>query len=223
MELIHIAVDGPAGAGKSTVAKKVASKFDILHLDTVAMYIAIGLYALKKGIDTQDEEQVKKILEEIDIDVKYTNNKQQTLLNGNDVSANIRTSEVSRAASDVSKWSSVRNKLVLLQQKIAKSISIVMDGRDIGTYVLPDAKYKFYITASVQERAKRRYLELKEKEGENTIYLEDIEKEIIARDYQDMNREVTPLTKADDAILIDTTDLSIEEVINMVLKKIGLS
>jgi cytidylate kinase len=200
----------------------IASKLDILHLDTGAMYRAIGLYAIKKGIDTQNQEQVKSILEEIDIDVKYIDKKQQTILNGSDVSAYIRTSDVSRAASDVSKWQCVRKKLVLLQQKIAKSISIVMDGRDIATYVLPDAKHKFYITASVQERAKRRYLELKEKEGENDTSLEDIEREIEARDYQDMNREFAPLKKADDSVLIDTTNLNIQQVINKILEEMGL-
>lgn len=223
MGLVHIAIDGPAGAGKSTVAKRIASELDILHLDTGAMYRAFGLFALENGINIQDVKCVQSLLDQIDIDVKYKNNKQQTLLNGRDVSSKIRTPEISKAASDISKWPCVRKKLVVLQQKIAKSISIVMDGRDIASYVLKDASHKFFITASVEERAKRRFLELKEKVGDAVTPLEDIKKEISARDYQDMNREFAPLIKAEDAIEIDTTNHSIEEVINIVLKEMGLS
>lgn len=220
MELVQIAIDGPAGAGKSTIAKRVASQLNILHLDTGAMYRAIGLYILDKKIDTNNESDIDTALSELDINVRYIDNKQITLLNEIDVNSQIRTSEVSKAASDVSKFTCVRKKLVSIQQKIASSIPIVMDGRDIGTYVLPNAKYKFFLTASVKQRAKRRYLEIIA-DNENTIF-DDVKKEIKERDFQDTHREFAPLKKANDAIEIDTTYLSIEEVLKKVYEDIGI-
>ena len=160
MDKVRIAIDGPAGAGKSTIAKNVAKKLNILHLDTGAMYRAIGLYALEKGIDPQNEKAVSKMLDDINLTVEYKDGKQQTILNGMDVSGKIRTEAVSAAASAGSKWPAVRKMLVSIQKEIAQKMSIVMDGRDIGTYVLPDAEYKFFLTASVDQRAKRRHLEL---------------------------------------------------------------
>ena len=220
MNLIHIAIDGPAGAGKSTIAKKIANKLDILHLDTGAMYRAIGLYAINNNIDTSNEKALQENLNKINITIKYENSKQQTILNGINVSNDIRTPEVSIAASNVSKWPCVRKNLVAIQRKISEKISIVMDGRDIGTYVLPNAEYKFFLTATVKQRARRRYLELKEK-GEKISY-KKIKKEIENRDHQDTHRDFVPLTKADDAIEIDTTNYTIEEVTQIVYDRLEL-
>ncbi len=220
MENIRIAIDGPAGAGKSTIAKNVAKKLNILYLDTGAMYRAVGLYAINNNIDPQDETSVTDMLEDVDITVEYDNGFQKTLLNGKDVSSLIRTEDVSKAASAVSKWPQVRKKLVSLQKAIAKKMSIVMDGRDIGTYVLPDAEYKFFLTASVKQRAKRRFDELSAKGIE--VNLEEIESDIAKRDYQDSNREHSPLYRAEDALEIDTTVLGIQEVLDLVYKKLGV-
>lgn len=220
MNLIHIAIDGPAGAGKSTIAKNIANRLDILHLDTGAMYRAIGLYALMNNIDANNESALEKALDDIKITVKYLNKKQQTILNDVDVSSHIRTPAVSNAASTVSKWPFVRKKLVEIQRNISNEISIVMDGRDIGTYVLPNANYKFYLTASVDQRAKRRYMELKSNKKE--VLFEDIKNEIEARDHQDMNREFAPLVKASDAIEIDTTELSIKQVTDIVFERLNI-
>lgn len=220
MERIRIAIDGPAGAGKSTVAKMVAKKLNILHLDTGAMYRAVGLYALRKGIDPQNEAEVTNMIDDFDITVEYKDGKQQTILNREDVSRLIRTSDVSNAASAVSKWPKVRKKLVAIQQKIASEMSIVMDGRDIGTYVIPDAEYKFFLTASVEQRAKRRFLELKE--NGHDADLDSVKTDIEKRDHQDSNREYAPLYKADDALEIDTTKLRIKQVLNIVYERLGL-
>ena len=220
MGKIRIAIDGPAGAGKSTVAKMVAKRLNILHLDTGAMYRAVGLFALRKGIDPQNEAEVSKMLGGVDIAVQYKDGKQQTVLNGEDVSHLIRTSDVSNAASAVSKWPEVRKKMVAIQQKIASGMSIVMDGRDIGTYVIPEAEYKFFLTASVGERAKRRFLELKESGHE--AELESVKTDIEKRDHQDSSREYAPLYKAEDAMEIDTTELGIEQVLQKVYERLGL-
>jgi cytidylate kinase len=220
MSNIRIAIDGPAGAGKGTIAKNVAKKLNILHLDTGAMYRAVGLNALNNGIDPQNEKEVMHMLKNIEIGIEYENGAQKTLLNGEDVSNLIRTKDVSNAASAVSKWSSVRKKLVAIQQDISKRKSIVMDGRDIGTYVMPGAEHKFFLTASVNQRAKRRFDELSQKGFE--LDLEEIEKDIAKRDYQDSNREHSPLFKADDAYEIDTTHLGINEVLDVVYKKLGI-
>ncbi len=218
--MIRIAIDGPAGAGKSTIAKSVAKKLNVLYLDTGAMYRAVGLFALIEHIDPQSEKMVNEIIDKIDINVEYDNGSQKTLLNGEDVSSLIRTQEVSSAASAVSKWPQVRKKLVSIQQDIAKKMSIVMDGRDIGTCVIPDAEHKFFLTASVTQRAKRRYEELTAKGLK--VNITDIEEDISKRDYQDSHREHSPLFKAEDALEIDTTKLNISEVLEVVYKKIGV-
>ena len=214
-----IALDGPSGSGKSTIAKKLSEKLDILYLDTGAMYRATALKALKLNVDTFDEKGVSKFIGDLDLDIKYENGSQQTYLDGENVSGKIREPQVSMAASNISSLKCVRLKMVEMQRKIAASTSCVLDGRDIGSFVLPDADYKFYITASVDVRAKRRFKELAEK-GFNVDF-EKLKKEIEERDYNDSHREFAPLIKADDAILIDTSDMSIDEVINAVMSHIN--
>ena len=214
-----IALDGPSGSGKSTIAKKLSEKLDILYLDTGAMYRATAMKALKLNVDTFDEKGVSKFIGDLDLDIKYENGSQQTYLDGENVSGKIREPQVSMAASNISSLKCVRLKMVEMQRKIAASTSCVLDGRDIGSFVLPDADYKFYITASVDVRAKRRFKELAEK-GFNVDF-EKLKKEIEERDYNDSHREFAPLIKADDAILIDTSDMSIDEVINAVMSHIN--
>ena len=213
---LTIAMDGPVGAGKSTIADAVAEKLNILHLDTGAMYRAVGLGVMDKGGDIYNEEEVCALLEnELSITVAYENGAQKTLLCGEDVSSRIRTQEAGTAASAVSRYAGVRTKMVALQQEIAKSQPILMDGRDIGTVVLPDATVKIYLTASDEERATRRMNQLREK-GDNTPF-ETILAEVRARDYQDMNREVTPLRRADDAILVDSSHMTFDETVQHIL------
>ena len=212
--IFHIAIDGPSGAGKSTIAKRLAKELDIMYLDTGAMYRAVGLKALRAQLNTQDEYAISEMMKNTLIDIHYQDGEQRIFLDEEDVTDSIRTPQVSIAASDVSKWTAVRIKLVELQREIAKGNSVVMDGRDIGTFVLPKAQYKYYITASPNERAKRRHLQLKDKGQEKPI--KDIELEIIKRDQQDMNRDFAPLTKAEDAKCIDTTAMSIQEVLETV-------
>lgn len=210
-EKIGIAIDGPAGAGKSTIAKKVSKHFKIVYLDTGAMYRTVALKALREGISTKDKLLLAQIVENINIIVDYIDGEQKIYLDNEDVSELIRTPEVSIGASDVAVVPEVRIKMVDIQRQIARETSVVMDGRDIGTYVLPDSKYKFYLTASIDERAKRRYSEQILK-GVNNITLEDVKNDIIYRDKNDSSREFAPLSKADDAIEIDSTCLSIDEV-----------
>jgi cytidylate kinase len=214
-----IAIDGPAGAGKSTAAKAVAQQLQILYLDTGAMYRTIGLGMLKNGVDIHDHDAVCAMLPALDVRVAYEEGVQHIFLNEEDVTDQIRTMEVSNAASQVAVIPQVRLKLVELQREIAKGQSIVMDGRDIGTYVLPDAEYKFFITATPAERAKRRYLELKEK-GE-TRPVNEIEAEIVARDENDSSRSFAPLKQACDAMLLDTTSMRIDEVIQFILRRVN--
>ena len=211
--MINVALDGPAGSGKSTVAKFLAKKLNILYLDTGALYRAVALYALQNGVDVEDEEKVEKLLETLDLKIEYSDEKQITKLSGKDVSKEIR-----HLASKISALKCVRAKLLSTQRNIAKSMDCILDGRDIGTTVLPDAEYKFFITASVDCRAKRRYDELIEK-GEK-VEFEQLKKEIEERDYRDSHREIAPLKKADDAVEIDTSDLNIEQVCQEVLKRI---
>ena len=213
-KIYQIAMDGPAGAGKTTVAKAVAKELDILYLDTGAMFRAMGLKALRMGISPDDEAAVSALVPDTRIDVTYENGQQHTLLDGEDVSDVIRTLEVSAAASSVGKWKAVRSMMLEQQRKIASQQSTLLDGRDIGTHVLPDAPFKFYLTATVTERARRRFLEMGEKEG---LSLEEYEAQIAARDEQDMNREVAPLRRAEDAIYLDTTGMKPEEVIRRIL------
>ncbi len=215
---MKIAIDGPAGAGKSTVAKLISEKLGINYLDTGAMYRSIAYALINKGIDPEDAVAVKDHLDEVDIEVKYIKRVQHMYLDGKDISKLIRTNEISMGASNVSKIPEVRLKLIEMQQEIARNFDIVMDGRDICTYVLPDADHKFYITASVDERARRRFKELPE--GSNLTF-EEIREDIIKRDKNDSEREFMPLKQAEDAVLVDTTDMNIDEVIDFVLKEIA--
>lgn len=210
----QIAIDGPSGAGKSTIAKAVAARLGIEYVDTGAMYRAVALKMLSRGIPMREDETLLKMLEETDIDFSCG----RVYLDGEDVSALIRTPEISKAASDCSALASVRKKLVELQQAMGRSKSIIMDGRDIGTVVLADAPYKFFLTADDEQRARRRYKELVEK-GEGCSF-EQVLSELRQRDYNDTNREVTPLRRAEDADEIDSTDMSIEAVTDYICQKI---
>lgn len=215
MNNFAIALDGPSGSGKSTIAKKISNKLNILYLDTGAMYRATALKALKLGIDTFDEQGVLTFINDINLEIKYVDGAQRTYLDGEDVSEKIREPHVSMAASNISSLKCVRLKMVDMQRKIAGNMSCVLDGRDIGSYVLPNAQYKFYITASVDVRADRRYKELTLKG--HTVDYEELKKEIEQRDFNDKNRDFAPLVQASDAILIDTSFMNIEQVVNKVL------
>ena len=210
-EIYNIALDGPAGSGKSTVAKILAKDYNILYLDTGAMYRACGLKALRLGIDPKDREAVEKMLPELNVKVEYFGGAQHTILDGEDVSSAIRENAVSMAASSISAHPAVRVKMVEMQREIAKSMSCVLDGRDIGSTVLPDAKFKFYITADSKIRAMRRFKELQER-GES-VEFEKLHAEIVARDKQDSEREFSPLVCADDAVVIDTSEMDVESVV----------
>ena len=218
--MINIAIDGPAGAGKSTVARAVAKKLGILYLDTGAMYRAMALKAMREGIDPNDKEQVLPLIECTEIYAKNIGGTQHTYLDGEDVSGLIRTPEISRGASDISAIPDVRIKLAQIQRNIAHTSDVVMDGREIGSYVIPECENKFYVTASVDERARRRLLELKEKGRDNGMTVEDMAKDIAERDYNDSHRAFAPLLRLPEAILIDTTDLTIDEAVNAVLKNL---
>ena len=211
----NIAIDGPAGAGKSTIAKMAAKKLDFIYVDTGAMYRAMALYFLRREIDAKDEKKIAEACEHINVTIAYQEGEQQVLLNGENVNACIRTEEVSMMTSNTSKYPAVREKLLYLQRELAAANNVIMDGRDIGTCVLPDAELKIYLTASASERAKRRYLEQKERGVESD--LAQIERDIIARDEQDMNREIAPLKQAEDAIYLDTSDMTIEEVVTKIV------
>ena len=211
--MLSIAIDGPGGAGKSTVAKSVATRLNVDYIDTGAMYRAVAYKTIINDVDVDDTEKIKELLEETVIDFS----KGDIFLDGKNVNKEIREPEISKVASKVSQIFEVREKLVELQRIMAKTKSVVMDGRDIGTNVLPEANCKFYMTASPQERAKRRYDELKSK-GKDVSY-EDVFSDIVHRDKQDMERELNPLRKAEDAVEIDTTGLNIQEVVDIILKK----
>ncbi len=210
----NIAIDGPAGAGKSTIAKILAKELGYVYVDTGAMYRAIAVFYMDRCVAYDDEESVNSLIPEIDIRIEYKDGIQQVILNGENVTGRLRTEEVGKMASKTSAYPKVREKLVELQQNLARVTNVVMDGRDIGTKVLPDADLKIYLTASAKARAKRRYDELVQK-GEKCDY-DVILKDIEERDYQDMHRKESPLTKAADAVEIDSSDMSIEEVINTV-------
>lgn len=212
---MNIAIDGPAGAGKSSIAKLVAQKLSFVYFDTGAMYRTIALYALEHHINPAREEDVVAVLDEIQITLSHEDGEQEIFLNGTNVSKDIRREEVGKNASTVAKYAAVRQKLVSLQQEIAADMDVIMDGRDIGTVVLPNAEVKIYLTASANVRAKRRFKELQAK-GESCD-LTQIEKDIIARDEQDMNREISPLRQAEDAVLVDSSDMTIEEVVNCLI------
>ena len=211
----NIAIDGPAGAGKSTAAKTAARQLGFIYVDTGAMYRTIALYLIRNNIRIEDEDALQKALDSIDAGISYQDGMQHMLLNGEDVTGLIRTPEVSDMASRSSAIPAVRRKLLALQRDLAAREDVLMDGRDIGTAILPDADLKIFLTASVQERAKRRYLEMTEK-GESCC-LEEIQKEIEERDSRDMNRETSPLKQADDAILLDSSGMSLEEVADRIV------
>ena len=215
---ITITIDGPSGSGKSTIAKQIAKEKGITYLDTGAMYRGVGYFALQKSISPSDEKAVQEILDEIVMDVQYQNGEQKIIICGEDVTPYIREHKISMAASTISKIPAVRLKLVELQRIIADKIDCIIDGRDIGSYVLPNAKYKFYMTAKAEIRAKRRYKELLEK-GQN-INFKDVLEDIITRDEQDSKRKFAPLVIPDDATIIDTTELSIVEVKNQIIERI---
>ena len=212
----RIALDGPSGAGKSTIAKRLSAELGFVYVDTGAMYRSIGLYCLQNGIDTADEAAVTAALPQIDIALKYVGGEQRVILNGTDVSKEIRINEVSMAASKVSAYKAVRAFLLDTQRNMAKTQSVIMDGRDIGTGVLPDAEIKIFIVADPEERAKRRYKELIER-GQNVPF-EEVLKDIIQRDYNDENRAEAPLRQAEDAIRLDTSLLDFEQSYNAVLE-----
>ncbi len=210
-----VALDGPAGAGKSTMAKMLAKKLEAVYIDTGAMYRAMALFMLEKGVDGDDLEKIASMAGEAVIRIGRDGDKQVVYLNDRDVTGRLREEAVGNMASKVSRVSEVRERLVALQRLLAEDMNVVMDGRDIGTVVLPNARLKIYLTADPHVRALRRYEELKEKRIEGD--LKEIEKDIVARDKQDMEREVSPLKQAEDAILLDSSDLSIEEVIEKML------
>lgn len=214
--VINVAIDGPAGAGKSTVARAAAKEIGFIYVDTGALYRAVGVNALRKGIDTKNKPAVAASLSDISVDLVFENGEQKVLLNGENVSVEIRTPPASMAASDVSAVPEVRAFLFDLQRDIAKRNSCIMDGRDIGTVVLPHAKVKIFLTASPEERATRRYKELIEK-GTDVKY-EDVLSELIERDYNDSHREIAPLKPAEDGVILDTTGLSLEDSVNSIIK-----
>lgn len=206
-----IAIDGPAGAGKSTIAKLLANKLGYIYVDTGAMYRAMAVYFNENNIDPSNEDAISKACENVSIDIEYDNGIQQVILNGRNVTHLLREEQTGKMASKTSKYQAVRSKLVLLQQQIARKNSVIMDGRDIGTVVLPDAFLKIFLTASSDARAKRRYDELVAK-GEKANF-DIIKKDIEDRDYQDSHRANSPLKQAADAVLVDTSDMNIEEVV----------
>lgn len=212
---MNIAIDGPVGAGKSSIADAVAQKLHILHLDTGAMYRTVGLYMLKNGIDPQDEATVSARCGEADVRVRYENGEQHTYLGDEDVTGSIRTGEVSAAASAISKWAAVRRRMVAAQREIAEQADMLIDGRDIGTNVLTDAPVKIFLTATPEERARRRYRQQVEK-GDMTPY-EQVLTELNARDAQDMNRKTDPLRQAEDAVLVDSTEMTPEQVVDAII------
>lgn len=216
---MNIAIDGPAGAGKSTIAKLVSKKLDFIYVDTGAMYRAIGLYFINNNTDVENEEELLKALDKIKIDIAYEDGVQHIYLNKVDVSKEIRNEKVGNMASKTSAYKPVRAKLLDLQRGLAAENDVIMDGRDIGTNILPNAELKIYLTASVEVRAKRRYDELVEKG--DTPEFETIKKDIEQRDYQDMNREIAPLKQAEDAILVDTSDMTIDEVVDKITELAG--
>ena len=212
---LNIAIDGPVGAGKSTIADAVAARLGILHLDTGAMYRALGLTALRRGIDTQDEQAIVDLCLALDVSVSYGEDGQHTFVEGEDVTGLIRTPEVSMAASTVSRYAEVRKAMVKLQQKLAAETDMLLDGRDICTTVLPNATAKIYLTADAEERARRRWLEMQQKGLPDTF--EEVLQAVKDRDNQDMNRKVEPLRQAEDAVLVDSTNMTFDEVVDTIL------
>lgn len=215
---INITLDGPSGSGKTTIAKSLSKKLGYVYVDTGAMYRGVAHYMLGHGIDVANEEQVSANLNKINLEIKVKDGEQKVIVNKKDVTSEIRTPEISMGASTVSKHKEVRLKLVAMQREIAAKANSILDGRDMGSYVLPDADYKFYITADVDERAKRRYLELKAKQE---VTLEGVKADMIARDEQDSSRAFAPLVIPQGSFVIDTTNMTIEEVENLILSRIN--
>lgn len=215
---IAIAIDGPAGAGKSTIAKAAAKALSFIYVDTGALYRTVGLYMLRNGVSPDDTKTVEKSLDGLNVEMKYIGGEQRVILNGEDVSGEIRTEAVSMAASKVSAIPAVRSFLFDLQRDIAKKNDVIMDGRDIGTVVLPDAKVKIFLTASAKVRAERRYKELIEK-GEKADF-DSVLKDIEQRDYNDSHREIAPLKPAEGSTTVDTSDLSLNDSINLLISTI---
>lgn len=211
---MNIAIDGPAGAGKSTIAKKLAKKLGFIYVDTGAMYRAMAYYFLSNEIAVENQEAIAAVCPDVAVTISYEEGEQQVILNGENVNSKIRTEEVGNMASATSIYPVVREKLVELQRQLAATADVIMDGRDIGTCVLPDAQVKIYLTASSATRAKRRYEELTLKG--NKCNLAEIEKDIIERDYRDMHRETSPLMQAEDAVLVDSSQMSIDEVVETI-------
>ncbi|MGN0796334.1 MAG: (d)CMP kinase [Christensenellales bacterium] len=216
--MINIAIDGPAGAGKSTIAKLIAKKKGYIYLDTGAMYRAIAVWCIKSGVDVNDEGAVSEILKTVAMDITYVDGVQHISVCGEDVTSKLRENHVSKAASDVSKHPCVRIKMVELQRTFAANHDVVLDGRDIGTYVLPDTPYKFFLTATPEERARRRLIDLKNagQEADFNVILEEIKQ----RDYNDSHRDFAPLKQADDAVFVDSSDMTIDEVADFIIAKL---
>lgn len=213
--MINIALDGPAGAGKTTVAGIISKRLSIVNLDTGSMYRSVALKAINNNIDTKNSQEISEMLKETSINIIYEDGKQKIILDGRDVSGEIRTPEVSAGASNVAKIEEVRKTLVKLQREIASKNSVIMDGRDIGTHVLPNADFKFFLTATPEERAKRRYLELKEKGYKDTY--EEVQEDLNKRDEADINRAISPLKQAEDAYYINSTDMTVDQVVEKML------
>ena len=213
--MFAIALDGPAGAGKSTVAKLTAKRLQMHYVDTGAIYRTLGLALYRLGVDLEDEKAVEAALPSLDVAIRYQNDVQHMTVNGEDLTKQIRTQEVGTMASVTAVYGCVRDKLLSCQRTLAEQYEVIMDGRDIGTVVLPDAELKIYLTADVRERAMRRFLELEAK-NPGTNSLEEIEKQVRERDERDMNRAIAPLRKADDAVEIDTTHMSAEEAVDRI-------
>ena len=211
--MFNIAIDGPAGAGKSSIARAAAANLGFIYVDTGALYRTVALAALKRGLKSEDKEEIIALLPAIEVSMGFVDGEQRVFLNGEDVSADIRLPEVSAAASTVSAIPEVRQFLFDLQRDMAKTNDVLMDGRDIGTVVLPDAQLKIFLTATPEERARRRYEQIKDK---SDVTYEEVLKDLNQRDYQDTHREIAPLKQADDAVLLDTTNMSFDEVVKAI-------
>ncbi len=220
MKNISIAIDGPSGVGKTTVSRLIAKKFGYIHVDTGAMFRTLGVFYVENNIDIEDERRIEEELCNISIDIKYEEDGQHMYLNGTDVTGKLRTEDISHAASVISQYKAVRSKLLEMQRELASKNRVVMDGRDIGTVVLPNAEVKIFLTASPFVRAKRRYYELLRTGKLKGASLEDIEKDITERDYRDSHRELAPLKPAEDAVTIDTSELTADEVAERIAAEI---
>lgn len=218
MKNINVAIDGPAGAGKSTIAKLAAKKLEFIYVDTGAIYRAMALFCIRNGVKADDEAGIVKACQEAEVSIQYVDGEQRVILNGENVNALIRTEEVSKMTSVVSVFKEVREKLLELQRNVAANNNVIMDGRDIGSNVLPNADVKIYLTASVETRAMRRYKEQVEKGFD--VKIEDIEKDIIERDYRDSHREHAPLMIAEGATVLDSSDMTIDEVVEKIIEMV---